>query len=391
MAIETCDLKGAQRRVLVSVPDESLRDFCWLPHGRIVYSRKESQGSTDHNLWQIDVDEHSGKPTDKPKRITQWAGFTIDGLSASADGRRLAFRNATYQDQVYLGELAAGGLRLSPPRRLSNAESHDLPIAWTADSKSLVLTSDRNGQWGIFKQRIGQDTAEPLVTPVRGTDLLPRLSPDGAWIIYREEGGPSAPDRLMRIPINGGVPELVLETRSWQGHNCARAPSSLCVVIETSQDGMQFVVTAFDLLKGRGKVLRSLEVGPPSDFYGGLSPDGSTLAFSTGEGQIHIQLLSLSGGADREITVNGWSGMQSLDWSADGKGLYFGSVSPQRLSLVYVDLKGNARVLWQYKGASYANYSVWGIPSPDGRYLALKGDVVNANAWMLEDISRSSQ
>jgi hypothetical protein len=44
-------------------------------------------------------------------------------------------------------------------------------------------------------------------------------------------------------------------------------------------------------------------------------------------------------------------------------------------------LRGNARVLWQYKGSGG---QIWGVPSPDGRYLAILGTVTNSNVWMLE-------
>ena len=46
-----------------------------------------------------------------------------------------------------------------------------------------------------------------------------------------------------------------------------------------------------------------------------------------------------------------------------------------------MDLKGNARVLWQIKGPGAY---MWGVPSPDGRYLAIAGDVYNSNVWMIE-------
>jgi hypothetical protein len=66
--------------------------------------------------------------------------------------------------------------------------------------------------------------------------------------------------------------------------------------------------------------------------------------------------------------------------SPDGKGLYCGSVSSQAGTILYVDLKGNARVLWQYKGQG----NIWGVLSPDGRYLAILGEVIGSNVWMLE-------
>jgi hypothetical protein len=46
-----------------------------------------------------------------------------------------------------------------------------------------------------------------------------------------------------------------------------------------------------------------------------------------------------------------------------------------------VDFQGNARVLWQIKAPGEA---IWGVPSPDGRYLATVGGVYNSNVWMIE-------
>ncbi len=386
-AIETCDLKGTKRTVIVSHTDLSLEDYCWLPDGRIVYARQESPDSNDDNLWQIGIDGQAGTPTGKPKRITQWAGSFLGNLDASADGKRLTLQKTTYQEQVYLGELAAGGTRMNPPRRLTNDEANDSPTAWTADSKAVLFDSNRNGSaYGIFKQGIDQHTAEPVVAGRQGSfSGWSRLSADGAWILYVEfPKTTSAPFRLMRIPVSGGVPQLVLEMPNGLNHDCARAPASLCVALEESQDEKHLTVAAFDPLKGRGKVLRTIEKDPSAHVFGsGLSPDGSTFAISrSGEAEIHIRLLSLSGGVDREITVKGWPNLSfmGLEWSTDGKGLYCGSGSPRGGTLLYVDLKGNARVLWQFKGQG----TIWGVPSPDGRYLAIEGSALNSNVWMLE-------
>jgi Tol biopolymer transport system component len=164
--------------------------------------------------------------------------------------------------------------------------------------------------------------------------------------------------------------------------SCSKGISALHGVSERD-NRKQIVITAFDPVKGRGRVLRTKEKDSSQD-YGGtaLSPDGSTYAVSqSGEPEIHIRLLSLSGGSDREITVKGWPSNTNLDWANDGKGLYCGSSSPQGGTLLYVDLKGNARVLWQYKGRIS---QVWGLASPDGRYLAILATLTNSNVWMIE-------
>jgi Tol biopolymer transport system component len=269
---------------------------------------------------------------------------------------------------------------------LTNDEAYDAPTAWTTDSKAVLFLSDRNGSWGVFRQRIGEETAEPIVTGLQFQSIA-RLSADGDWILYLDRvqtADPSTLLRLMRIPVSGGVPQPVLEARNFWDFACARAPASLCVVLEESQDEKQFTLTAFDPLKGRGKVLRTIQKDTTAyPVPAGLSPDGSTFAISKSrEGEIHVRLLSLSGGSDREVTVKGWSGLafRDLKWSADGKGLYCGAWSTAGSPLLYIDLKGNARVLWQYKGPGM----IWGVPSPDGRHLAMRGAAITSNVWMLE-------
>ena len=234
-------------------------------------------------------------------------------------------------------------------------------------------------------KRLKRDT--PVVTGPQNI-IAPSLSADGAWILYLEFRkralGPSSEARLMRIPVSGGAPQLVLETRNLSWYGCTRAPASLCGVHEADQDEKQLILTAFDPLKERGKVLRTIQKDPTSYFsWTALSPDGTILALSkSGEVEIHIRLLSLVGASDRDITVKGWPNVTGLNWSPDGKGLYVGSVSPQNRTLLFVDLQGNAKVVWQYKAAWG---QIWGVPSPDGRYLAILGSVTNSNVWMLEN------
>jgi hypothetical protein len=121
----------------------------------------------------------------------------------------------------------------------------------------------------------------------------------------------------------------------------------------------------FDPIKGRGKVLRSIDKDPSfgstSLFASALSPDRSTLAIRReGEAATHIRLLSFSGDSDREIILKGsldlsWT---RLAWSPDGKGLYCGSRAGLDGTVLYVDLKGSAHPLWEFK-AGGADGPVW--------------------------------
>jgi hypothetical protein len=46
--------------------------------------------------------------------------------------------------------------------------------------------------------------------------------------------------------------------------------------------------------------------------------------------------------------------------------------------------EGSARALWQLKIPANGYLGIWGIPSPDGRYLAIVDGIPNNNVWMLE-------
>ena len=116
------------------------------------------------------------------------------------------------------------------------------------------------------------------------------------------------------------------------------------------------IFTAFDPLQGRGRELARIDSDPDADYGWDLSPDGADIAYVkrvprsdgkifSSEGPIHI--LSLNGAAPQEIRVKGMDVFREyVDWSADGKGLILSHPTETDPELVYVDLQGNASVLW---------------------------------------------
>ena len=139
-------------------------------------------------------------------------------------------------------------------------------------------------------------------------------------------------------------------------------------------------------MQGKGRELTRIDVNPAvGGYHWDVSPDGSRIAVTMGgERGSRIRILSLVGslvGEMRDVVVNGWNGFQSLDWSADGKGLYASSQSPQAATLLYSDLEGHAQVLWRRDGI----FKTWGIPSPDGRHLAFVEWTSANNIWMIEN------
>ena len=399
-SIETRDLAGGSPIPVESGPGlcRNYASLLWLPDGRLIYSQAEpSPQEEDSNLWEIRVDLLTGRPVGKPRRITNWTGFQPWGLSATADGKRVTFMKGIPQSDVWIGELAGKGKGLKAPWRLTLDQHYDIPFAWTPDSKAVFFLSDRTGTLSIFQQALDSNSAAALTT---GSEFrrdpyswkrgdVPHFSPDGSWILYSEVSQkdesalPMAPQRLMRMPATGGPSQVVLEGHGFVFHRCARAPAALCALGEQSADGKQIVFAAFDPEKGRGRELGRIDSPLGQRFPSwDLSPDASRIAYSQcdeHEGRIHF--LSLTGRTIADLAVPGWSCLSAIAWAPDAKGLFATSIYANAERIVYVDLEGHTYPLWEHADP----YMVRGVPSPDGRYVALTTFDSDNNAWMIEN------
>ena len=367
----------------------------WLADGRLIYAVAEPPPSQNtSNFWALPIDPNIGRPRGTPLRITS-ADDYVNQPSVTADGKKLVFSRFKPQLDVYVAEFFAKGPRLGMPRRLTLDDADDLPFDWTFDDSSVVFTSNRTNAsniFNIFRQRIDESSAEMLVS---GPEQKPiaRLNPDGSQILYLQSvhlefiGGARRAEvqqqsqvlRLMRTPIQGGSSQLVLEAPDIINFQCSRAPADICVIGQAELK--EYTFSAFDTIKGSlRQVAKTDEV--PSGWNWGLSPDGTLIAATEiGASRHQIRLLSLSGQPAREITVKGWNNFMSVDWAADGKGLFVSSNPTGRVStLLYVDMAGNATPLWQVKNFQ----ATWAIPSHNGKYVAIPAPTTECNVWTIE-------
>jgi len=386
-AIESCDLRG--ETVTTVVPSKENRGFwnlCLAPNGRMIFALNESQpGSVKADLWEIKVDTATGSPLSEAMRLTQLPTFgsaQIDDLSITADGKSLVVRKGRAHSDVYVADLEPGGKGMKDLRRLTIDEADDVAWDWRADSRVVFFQSNRNGNWDIFKQDISQTDVETVVAS-RDNEQHPSLSPDGAFVLYLfSEKLKSDATRLMRIPVGGGPPEVVLTGEKIKNFSCAREVN-LCVVAEDVA-GKQ-ILTTFDPLKGRGKTL-------PQPDYPGLA--GSILSLQgrwidkmkQGPEGLQIRVRSLTGGSVEQITFKNLIGYYDLQgWSLDGKGIYLYTAGmwQDRIS-IYAGLNGDTHIVWKRVTGPGYDFG-YPVPSPDGRQLAFTVIINEMNAWMLEN------
>src|SRR5262249_53327946 len=234
-----------------------------------------------------------GKVLEAPRQLTNWFGFAVDAASASADGRHVAFIEAYVRSASYVADLEMGGTRLANLRRVTFQEGeNDAATGWSPDSKTLVLEHSKGGHYQISKQSLGGDAPESIVASGAGYAQKSIVSPDGKWIIAQvfPRTGDTGPSTrivsVLRIPIVGGASETIFSVGEGGATLCARPPSKLCVVAETTGDRKRMIVSAFDPVKGRGSELAHFTLGEDKTLgvdhllICDLSPDGSRLALA---------------------------------------------------------------------------------------------------------------
>jgi hypothetical protein len=376
-------LEQGTKTVALSNPHLEPWGFLWLPDGRLVYAMDEQPPSQhSSNFWAAHMDLSTGRLVGTPARITSGDGFAVKP-SVTADGKHLVFNRAKPQADVYVSEFSAKGPRLSTPRRLTFDEGDDLPFDWTPDNKAVLFISNRTGTTNIFRQRIDETSAEMLVVDQEKKSAICRLSPDGTQILYSVPTNPSdnsQPVRLMRAPINGSPPQIVLEAPAIGNYVCSHVPAGICAFGQ--ENPKELVISVFDPAIGKPHEVAKLQK-QTADWGWGLSPDGTSIAaFTFGATANRIRLLSLSGQPTRELVVKNWSGFTSIDWAADSKGLFVSSnPAGLRQSLLYIDLAGNAHQIWEVNHA----WTSWAIPSRNGKYVAILAPTNDSNVWMAEN------
>jgi eukaryotic-like serine/threonine-protein kinase len=112
--IETCNLEGGQRTVVLSDPrlhnPYGVSDVTWLADGRVLFSLPEPPpNENDVNIWAIEVDPSNGRALGKPSRVTNWTGFYSSNFSHSADGKSLVFGKTRLHEGAMIREIRPNG------------------------------------------------------------------------------------------------------------------------------------------------------------------------------------------------------------------------------------------------------------------------------------------
>ena len=371
----------------------------WLPDGRLIYQAEdphsESTASQDTcNFWTLRLDTHTGKPIERSKRLTNWTGFCFSNANATPDGKRLGFlRSSSPHGTAYVADLENGETSVRNPRHFTLEEWDEYIGDWTPDSSTAIIGVTRATSYGIYKRSLQSDTPEPIIADVAGGVLSESiLSPDGKWVLALiwpvsadgSTANPTFTQTMVRIPISGGPPQPVFQVVRADPYSCARAPSTLCALPEQTADHKQMIVTAFDPMQGRGRELIRFDLSRDIDLNVEnllcvLSPDGTRLAVGRSDDG-PIEIWSLRGPSKLATLATGVQKIWNISWAADSKGLFVGQHVQDGTELLHIDLRGKIARLWKSLGPR-----CFGVPSPNGKHLAIYDWQRSANMWMMEN------
>jgi hypothetical protein len=389
--VVTRDLVGGPIAKLFAPGERNnLGNPAWLPEGRMIAADQcdgeNMRPDTPCNLWITRFDTITGRLLDKPRQITNLVGLGMDNPSATKDGKRVTILRFSHRTTSYLSDLGGGARLLNPKPFMPDEGNSDTVIDWTPDGKAILLNSNR-GDHTTFQKLWLKTGAKEGVATIPGLEVWAFVSPDGKWIIAQISPLSDQPQKLVRIPIGGGTPELIFTLAIFNSFACARSPSNLCAVAEQTPDHKQAVITSFDPIKGRGIELTRFDLGAEYQarrfgLIWAISDDGTKIAFAPGrEGP--IQVRSLRSGQQQVIHARGLTEIfiGGLAWKHDGKGFWVGGNTKDVSGVFNVDLQGDVEVLWNCGKGGFCS----GRASPDGHQFKIDEYKFISNLWMIEN------
>ena len=386
LLVQSCDLNGANQTTILR--DNALAALAWIAPGRFIYSRSTQRGSArSGDLWELHVDDENGTRHGRSRRLTDWSGYSIHHLSATADGKRLAFLRSAHHASAFVGDLAGNGTRLLNSRKLTIDDNINIAMAWTPDSREVIFSSQRAAARQIYRQGLDAGSTPQLMASTPGTNFyMARLSPDGAWVILEGEPAGISKMAVYRVATTGGIPHLLFPVRGLTQFWCTNQAANFCVLGRPDPYKNQLVISSFDPVISKEQDLLRIALEPGTDAGVGMdyawqiSPDGWWIGIAKRHGDT-IRLVPLGKARARTIHINGYSDLTDLNWAVDSRSLFVSSLGPAGATLLHVDLEGNAQPIWQQPQTT----SFWGFSSPDARHLAISSESRETSVWMISN------
>ncbi len=296
----------------------------WSPDGKTLVFPDHTGSSPNSSIDALDVATGQVRALTAPP--TGWEGDLTPAWSP--DGKRIAFTRAS--------ETAVRDIYWVSPTDptvhvITDDHSNIDSIAWAADGKSILFSSNRGGKFALWKMRLSGHEPERL--PFGTEDAFqPAVSGDGKKLAYTQG---SAVWSIVRLTADHAAGPVLSSTQ--QDSAPSLSPDSERFAFQSQRSGSQEIWTA----RADGSDLRQIThqggqlTGSPAWSHTG----NDVLLDSRVGGHSHIFLIPASGGAARQLTSGDANDIVPR-WSQDDATVYFRSNRGGRWQLWRVPLAG---------------------------------------------------
>jgi Tol biopolymer transport system component len=330
---------GGDERQLSEETWFDIGEIAWLPDGSGVIINGQSLDSVQ--LWEVMV------PSGETRRVTNDLN-SYHGVGMTADGTTLVTQ--LVEDIFHMWNLAPDGS--DPVRITTNVSGNDgNGLAWTpngrlvydtvsggnleiwsvnadgTDARQLIANDALNagpvvsadGKYLVYMStlsttvnvwRANPDGSNPVQLTHGSLDVEPRLSPDGAWVLYVDAQTGS----LYRIPIEGGEATLVREKRGNTGEVSPDGRLIMASALDADSRRMILEIFPFD----GGEPLYTFDLGEEME-NPHWSPDGRFVTYVHAENDVeNLWRIPMEGGEPEQRTHFDADHIREFAWSPDG-------------------------------------------------------------------------
>lgn len=310
-------LGGAQRKVGKTEPSLSRQAWpqcrlSWSPDGKFLAVVDQASPQDRYGIFLFSVEDG------EKQRLTSAPESSADYSPAfSPDGKTLAFIRSSglSSEDIYLISTTGENLQ-----RLTADDRQITSLAWTADGREIVFSSNRGGGFSLWRVALSGGRLERVA--VTGQNAYsPAISRQGDRLVYNVSFLDS---NIWRIDnsqaADGQASPARLISSSRQDHSPQFSPDGKKIVFASDRSGSD------EIWLSESDGSRPMQL----TFFDGAvsgtprwSPDGQQIVLDARPaGNADIYVVSAEGGKPRPITLESSHDVMA-SWSRDGRWLYF--------------------------------------------------------------------
>ena len=332
---------------------------------QIVYRRTGFDIMEDRsfgNLWLLSADgkvHQKLTPNDVSEGSARW----------SPSGDRLVYRSSSDKgSEIFVMWMDSGRTA-----RLTQLEKSPSNLTWSPDGKWIAFTMKVDAKAPVIAQMPAKPKGAKWADAPRITDRL-KHEADGAG--YLKPGF----THIFVVPASGGTPRQLSSGDFNHGGSLSWTPDGKQLLFSANRnpdweyDFRNSEVYALNVATGDIKTLTST-AGP--DRSPVVSPDGKTVAYLGYQDKVQtyqvtrLRLMNVDGTNKREVLTNLDRSVKDIQWSADGKRIYFMYDEFGDTKVAQYNLGGSHKVLAEHIGGT-----TLGRPYASGSYsVSKRGDI----------------